>query len=70
MLLTIIRGAKSFNDFRTIDGTKYATFYEACMTFGLVADNSEWDDALLRLLLGQLGLNYRVCSTLCLCIIK
>ena len=45
MLLHIVRGAKSFEDFQTIDGTTYATFNEACMTLGLVADNSEWDDA-------------------------
>jgi len=46
MLLHIIRGAKSFDNLRTIDGTMYATFHETCMTLGLVADNSEWDDAL------------------------
>jgi len=34
------------DDLRTIDGTKYVTFREACMTLGLIADNSEWDDAL------------------------
>jgi len=46
MLVTIVRGAKSFDDLRTIDGTKCATFREACMTLGLFIDNSEWDDAL------------------------
>ena len=46
MLLHIVRGAKSFDDLRTIDDTTYATFCEACMTLGLVADNSEWNDAL------------------------
>jgi len=46
MLLIIFRGAKSFDDLKIIDGTKYATFGEACMTLGLVADNSEWDDTL------------------------
>jgi len=48
MLLTIVRGAKSFDGLRTIDRTKYATFSEACMTLGLVADNSELDDALFE----------------------
>jgi len=46
MLLTMIHGAKSFDGLRTIDGTKYATFREACMTLKSVADNSEWDDTL------------------------
>jgi len=46
MFLHIVRGAKSFDDLRKIDGTMYATFREACMTLGLVADNSEWDNAL------------------------
>jgi len=46
MLLTIVCEAKSFDDLKTINGTKYATFLKACMTLGLVADNSEWDDAL------------------------
>ena len=46
MLLHIVRGAKSFEDLRTIAGMTYATFREACMALGLVADNSEWDDAL------------------------
>ena len=46
MLLHIVRGAKSFEDLLTIDGTTYATFREACMTLGLVAENSEWEDAL------------------------
>ena len=41
MLLIIVRGAKSFDDLKIIDGTKYATFGEACMTLGLVADNNE-----------------------------
>jgi len=45
MLLTIVRGAKSFDDLRTIDGTKYTTFRKACMKLGLVANNSEKDDA-------------------------
>jgi len=46
MLLSIVRGEKSFDDLRTIDGTKYATFHEACMTLGLVTNKREWDDAL------------------------
>jgi len=48
MLLTIIRDAKSFAGLRTIDGIKYATFREACMTLRLVANNSEWNDALFK----------------------
>jgi len=46
MLLHIVHGAKSFEDLRTTDGTTYSTFREACMTLGLVTDNSEWDEVL------------------------
>jgi len=49
MLLTIVRAAKSFEDLRTLDGTKYVSFHEACMTLGLATNNSEWDDALFEI---------------------
>jgi len=48
MLLTIACGAKSFYHLRTIDDIKYATFREACMTLGLVTNNSEWNDTLFE----------------------
>jgi len=48
MLPTIVHCAKSFEELGTIDGTEYAIFREACLALGLVADNSEWDDALFK----------------------
>ena len=48
VLLTIVRGAKSFEELRKIDGTEYAIFCEACLAMGLVIDNSEWDNALFE----------------------
>lgn len=42
LLLTIIRGPKSFEDLRTINGHLYTTFKEACKALGLLEDDTEW----------------------------
>ncbi|KAM0859113.1 hypothetical protein ACQ4PT_047400 [Festuca glaucescens] len=42
MLLTVVRGAFSFEDVRTYGGRVYDTFKEACRARGLVGDDSEW----------------------------
>jgi hypothetical protein len=43
MLLTVIRGPKSFIDLYTVDGTTFNTFKEACIAMGLLGDDSEWE---------------------------
>ncbi|KAJ3707925.1 hypothetical protein LUZ61_011630 [Rhynchospora tenuis] len=41
-LLNCVRGARSFTELRTVNGTIYPTFKEACNALGLLEDNSEW----------------------------
>ena len=42
MLLMIIKGATSYEDIRTYNGTVYKTFKEACQAQGLLNDDNEW----------------------------
>ena len=44
LLLTISKGATSFNELRH----PYPTFYEACRTRGLLEDDGEWEQCLLK----------------------
>lgn len=46
MILTRCRGAKSFAELRTVNGTVYGTFKEACAALGLLQNNNEWHEAL------------------------
>ncbi|KAG2596891.1 hypothetical protein PVAP13_5KG209907 [Panicum virgatum] len=42
MLLMIVKGATSYADLRTYNGTVYETFKEACAARGLLNDDNEW----------------------------
>ncbi|XP_074355904.1 uncharacterized protein LOC141695565 [Apium graveolens] len=46
MLLLRCKGALSFTRLRTIDGTTYDTFKEACGALGLLNNDKQWHDAL------------------------
>ncbi|XP_074342032.1 uncharacterized protein LOC141679429 [Apium graveolens] len=46
MLLLRCKGALSFSQLRTIDGTTYDTFKEACGALGLLNNDKQWHDAL------------------------
>ncbi|XP_028084559.1 uncharacterized protein LOC114285679 [Camellia sinensis] len=46
MLLTKIRGAKYYEDIRTVNGIVHPTFKSACLALGLLDDDNEWDAAL------------------------
>ncbi|XP_022004019.1 uncharacterized protein LOC110901502 [Helianthus annuus] len=46
MLLGIVRGPRSFEEIKTVDGVVYATFKEACYAYDLLNDDKEWNDAL------------------------
>ena len=46
MLLGIVRGPRSFEEIKTVDGVVYETFKEACYAYSLVNDDKEWNDAL------------------------
>lgn len=51
LLLTAVRGATSFADLYEYEGTRYATYQEACVARGLAEDDQEWiacfDEAIL-----------------------
>ena len=42
LLLTVVRGATSFEHLRTVDGTVCSTFKDACIALGLLEDDGEW----------------------------
>ena len=42
LLLTVVRGATSFQHLRTVDGIVYPTFKGACIALGLLEDDGEW----------------------------
>ena len=42
LLLTVVRGATSFADLRTVNNVPYNTFKEACFALGLLEDDHEW----------------------------
>jgi hypothetical protein len=47
-LLTVAKGATSFEDLRQVNGTIHSTFYEACLARGLLEDDGEWRQCLLE----------------------
>jgi len=42
LLLTVVRGATSFVNLRTVDGIVYPTFKGASIALGLLEDDGEW----------------------------
>ncbi|GAB2289108.1 hypothetical protein Dimus_038038 [Dionaea muscipula] len=42
MLLTVVKGPKSFADLRTVNGIVYNTFKSTCVALGLLEDDAEW----------------------------
>ena len=59
-LLTIVKGATSFEDLRTLDGVLLPTFKEACKQRGLLVDDQEWIQCLDEAADMQLGSQLRV----------
>jgi hypothetical protein len=46
LLLTIVKGAMSFEHLHTVNGQLRSTFKEACIAMGLLADDNEWHQCL------------------------
>ena len=46
MLLNVVKGARSFEEIRTINHVVYPTYRAACYAHGLLDDDKEWDDAI------------------------
>ncbi|CAN0922376.1 ATP-dependent DNA helicase PIF1 [Linum grandiflorum] len=46
LLLTKIPGAMSFNDLRTVNGTLYNDYQQACQALGLLATDDEWNEVM------------------------
>lgn len=42
LLLINIKGAKSFEDLRTVNGILNETYMSACLAAGLIEDDQEW----------------------------
>ena len=43
MLLMVIKGPRSFDDLKCVNGKFCETFHEACLKRGLLEDNGEWE---------------------------
>ena len=46
LLLLNVKGAKCYNDLKTVEGVQYSTFTEACIALGLIENDAEWDRAM------------------------
>ena len=48
MLLLHRRGATSFQDLKTIDGTEETTYFDACKTLNLIEDDEIWEKTMFE----------------------
>jgi hypothetical protein len=69
LLLTSVRGATSFADLYTFEGTQYPSFREAYIACGLLEDDQEWDQCLQEASQMQTGhqLRHLFVTILCDC---
>ena len=59
LLLTVVTGARSWNDLKLVDGVQHPTFQAACMAKGLLQDDGEWDQCLAEAGEMQTGIQLR-----------
>ncbi|TMI79656.1 MAG: hypothetical protein E6H10_14970 [Bacteroidetes bacterium] len=59
MLLTIVKGAMSFEDLRTYDGVVHQNFKSTCIARGLLDSDDQWDRSLTEAALWQGGFQLR-----------
>ncbi len=55
IMLTKVKGANSFEAFRTINGVVHDTFKSACIAFGLYDSNDKWNACLEEAVSMQIG---------------
>ncbi|XP_071727416.1 uncharacterized protein [Rutidosis leptorrhynchoides] len=60
MLLNIVKGPRSFEELRTVDGTLHPTFKDACFAYGLLHDDREWTEAISEAKLGLQVHNFAI----------
>ncbi|XP_071709076.1 uncharacterized protein [Rutidosis leptorrhynchoides] len=46
MLLNVVKGPRSFEELRTLDGTVHNTFKDTYFAYGLINDDKEWAEAI------------------------
>ncbi|KAI9121788.1 hypothetical protein K1719_007178 [Acacia pycnantha] len=63
LLLTKVRGAKTYTDIRTVNTVVYPTFREACYALGLLDDDKEYIDAIKETSSWASGNNLRQISS-------
>ncbi|XP_071688516.1 uncharacterized protein [Rutidosis leptorrhynchoides] len=59
MLLNIVKGPRSFEELRTVDGTIHDTFKDTCFAYGLINDDKEWAEAISEAKLWASGAQLR-----------
>ncbi|KAF7127864.1 hypothetical protein RHSIM_Rhsim11G0010700 [Rhododendron simsii] len=59
LLLTIVKGPKSYKDLRTVDNVVYDAFKSACVARGLLEDGDEWVQCLEEAAIMQTGYQLR-----------
>ena len=48
-LLSVVKGATSFQDMATFNGVVYTSFRDACLARGLLSDDAEWIAAMTEI---------------------
>ncbi|GLT90737.1 hypothetical protein SLE2022_086550 [Rubroshorea leprosula] len=46
ILLNVVRGPRTYEQLKNVNGTQHTTFKQACYAFGLISDDKEWNDAI------------------------
>ena len=59
ILLLHVRGATSFKNLRFHNGREHDTYHDACMSRGLLSDDSEWHDAMTEACLSAMPAQLR-----------
>ena len=62
-LLTVVKGAKSFDDLGQYDSETHPTFHAACIARGLLEDDGEWTQCLSEASMMQTGARLRYLFT-------